>query len=106
MARGLCAAFNKRMGSYRFGNGLAAGLRYVALKGEQRELHTLDAALRTALANSEYTDHVLPQGAVIFDEAGENINSAGVLIQIQDGKQVIVYPKEYAENEIIDEEGK
>ena len=63
-------------------------------------------ALRTALANSEYTDHVLPQGAVIFDEAGENINSAGVLIQIQDGKQVIVYPKEYAENEIIDEEGK
>lgn len=63
-------------------------------------------ALHTALAASEYTDHVLPQGAVIFDEAGENINSAGVLIQIQDGKQVIVYPKEYAENEIISEEGK
>lgn len=62
-------------------------------------------ALRNALAESEYTDHVLPQGAVVFDDAGENINSAGVLIQIQDGKQVIVYPKEYAENEIINKEG-
>ncbi len=58
--------------------------------------------LREALVASSYTDHVLPQGAVIFDEAGENINSAGVLIQIQDGKQVIVYPEAYAENEIID----
>ncbi len=61
-------------------------------------------ALRTALAASEYKDHVLPQGEVIFDESGENINSAGVLIQIQNGRQVIVYPKEYAENEIIYEE--
>ena len=58
-------------------------------------------ALRQALAESEYTEHVLPQGAVIFDETGENINAAGVLIQIQDGKQKIVYPEEYAEAEIM-----
>ena len=59
------------------------------------------AALRDALADTNMTEHLLPQGAIIFDEAGENINSAGVLIQIQDGKQVIVFPKEYAEGEII-----
>ena len=59
------------------------------------------AALRDALAETNMTEHLLPQGAIIFDEAGENINSAGVLIQIQDGKQVIVFPKEYAEGEII-----
>lgn len=58
-------------------------------------------ALRNALAETDMTDHLLPQEEVIFDEAGENINSAGVLIQIQNGKQVIVYPKEYAEGEII-----
>lgn len=60
-------------------------------------------ALRDSLADSQYTDHVLPQKTVIFDEAGENINAAGVLIQIQNGKQVIVYPKEYAEGKIINQ---
>lgn len=58
-------------------------------------------ALRDALADTNMTEHLLPQEEIIFDEAGENINSAGVLIQIQDGKQVIVFPKEYAEGEII-----
>ncbi len=53
--------------------------------------------LRNAIANSEYTDHILPQDAVIFDETGENINSAGVLINIQNAEHVIVYPKEYVE---------
>ncbi len=58
-------------------------------------------ALRTALSETNMTDHLLPQNEIIFDEAGENINSAGVLIQIQDGKQVIVYPEKYAEGEAI-----
>ncbi len=58
-------------------------------------------AIRDALASSDIENHVLPQGNIAFDEAGENINSAGVLIQIQNGKQVIVFPKEYAEGEII-----
>lgn len=60
-------------------------------------------ALRDALAQTDMTDHLLPQNEIVFDEAGENINSAGVLIQIQQGKQVIVYPEEYAEGEIIRE---
>ncbi len=63
-------------------------------QSEERE------ALRTALSETKMTDHVLPQGEIVFDEAGENINSAGVLIQIQNGKQVIIYPEEYAEGEI------
>ncbi|MBQ9941567.1 MAG: ABC transporter substrate-binding protein, partial [Christensenellaceae bacterium] len=58
-------------------------------------------ALRDALAETALDDHVLPQGTILFDETGENINSAGVLIQIQGGKQVIVYPEEYAEAEMI-----
>ena len=55
-------------------------------------------AVRDAIAASEIYDHVLPQGVIKFDEKGENINSAGVLVEIKDGKHVIVFPEEYADH--------
>lgn len=54
--------------------------------------------VRTALAQSKISEHVLPQGVIEFDEKGENINSAGVLVQIRNGKHVIVFPEEYADD--------
>ena len=54
-------------------------------------------SVRDAIAASEITEHVLPQGVIKFDETGENINSAGVLVEIKDGKHVIVFPEEYAD---------
>ena len=54
-------------------------------------------AVRDAIAASEITEHVLPQGVIKFDETGENINSAGVLVEIKNGKHVIVFPEEYAD---------
>ena len=57
--------------------------------------------LRKAIAETDMADHVLPQGNIKFDEKGENVGAAGVLVQIQNGKHVIVYPKEYAEGTII-----
>lgn len=54
-------------------------------------------SVRDAIAKSEIYEHVLPQGVIKFDETGENINSAGVLVEIQDGKHVIVFPEEYAD---------
>ena len=54
-------------------------------------------SLRTALAETCLDEHILPQAAIEFDETGENIRSAGVMIQIQNGKQVIVYPEEYVD---------
>lgn len=54
--------------------------------------------VRTALAQSKISEHVLPQGVIEFDETGENINSAGVLVQIRNGKHVIVFPEEYADD--------
>ena len=44
---------------------------------------------------------MLPQAAIEFDEQGENIRSAGVMIKIQDGRQMVVFPEEYAETTII-----
>lgn len=55
------------------------------------------AKLRDAIAASEIEEHVLPQGVIKFDERGENVNSAGVLVEIRDGKHVIVFPEEYSD---------
>lgn len=57
--------------------------------------------LRDSLASCCIKEHVLPQPSISFDSTGEGVDSAGVLIQIQNGKQVIVYPLEYAESEYI-----
>lgn len=54
-------------------------------------------SVRDAIASAEIHEHVLPQGTILFDETGENINSAGVLVEIRDGKHVIVFPEEYAD---------
>ena len=55
--------------------------------------------VRDALSTTRLTSHVLPQDVIEFDATGENIHSAGVLIQIQDARQVIVYPEEYADHD-------
>ena len=52
----------------------------------------------TILFTHDLHDHVLPQGVIRFDETGENVNSAGVLVEIRDGKHVIVYPEAYADD--------
>ena len=55
-------------------------------------------AVRDAIAASEIYEHVLPQGVIKFDDRGENINSAGVLVRIENGSHVIVFPQEYADS--------
>ncbi|MCQ2497056.1 MAG: ABC transporter substrate-binding protein [Lachnospiraceae bacterium] len=63
-----------------------------------RRADTDDAnSVRDALAAADIKEHILPQGDIVFDESGENINSAGVLVRIEDAKHVIVYPEEYAD---------
>lgn len=56
------------------------------------------AKLRDAIAAAQIEEHVLPQGVIRFDENGENVNSAGVLVEIRDGKHVIVYPEAYSDD--------
>ena len=55
--------------------------------------------LRNKIASSRIENHVLPQGVIEFDENGENINSAGVLVQIENGRHKIVFPEEYADSD-------
>lgn len=68
----------------------------------ERAGSTDSAAVVEALRSTNIEDHVLAQsGAITFDEKGENVNAAGVLVQIQNGKHVVVYPEEFAESELI-----
>lgn len=75
---------------------------YVIADALERAGTTDSKALRDAFRQTEIAEHVLAQsGAIAFDEKGENINAAGVLVQIQNGKHVVVYPTEFAEADII-----
>ena len=55
------------------------------------------AAVRDALAKSNITDHILPQGPIVFGPDGQNINATAPMMQIQGGAVKVVWPKEFAE---------
>ncbi|KKM10121.1 hypothetical protein SY88_15920 [Clostridiales bacterium PH28_bin88] len=67
----------------------------------ERAASTDKDKIREALAQTNMADHILPHKEVKFNEAGENINAAGVITQIQNGKHVVVFPEEYAEAKLI-----
>ncbi|MEQ8951791.1 ABC transporter substrate-binding protein, partial [Parvibaculum sp.] len=53
-------------------------------------------AVRDALSE---TDIMTFYGPIRFDETGKNVSKPTVLFQVQDGKYVVVYPREFAEAE-------
>jgi branched-chain amino acid transport system substrate-binding protein len=55
-------------------------------------------AIREALTATNFDDFLLPHpGPIAFDETGENINARPVLMQVQDGSVLQVWPPELAE---------
>ena len=75
---------------------------YVIADALERAGSSDSEALKKALHETNIEDHVLAQaGPITFDEKGENVNAAGVLVQIQNGKHVVVYPMEFAEAGLI-----
>ncbi len=55
-------------------------------------------ALRDAMASIEADSILASLGPVSFDETGENTNASPIVMQIQDGKVVQVYPEAVAES--------
>ena len=53
--------------------------------------------LRDAIARTNLTDQILTQESIRFDDSGEAINATPALIQVQNGKPVVVGPAKYAE---------
>ncbi len=82
-----------------------AAYSYMAVKvlidAIERAGSTDRSKIRDALAQTNYTDHILPQGPIIFDETGQNINAQAVLNQIFDGQSLVVYPEEYKQVEPV-----
>ena len=84
----------------------AAVLSYDALRviaAAIEEAGTADpVAIRDAIAGMTFEDHVLPyEGAIEFDETGETIVAAPVVMQVQDGAIYQVWPEAVAEREPI-----
>jgi len=81
--------------------GPNAAYAYTAVKvlidAIERAGSTDTQKIRDALAETNYTDHILPQGPIVFDETGQNVNAQAVLTQIMDGQSLVVYPEEYQE---------
>jgi branched-chain amino acid transport system substrate-binding protein len=59
------------------------------------------AKIREALATTNLADHILPQGPIHFDKAGENANAQPALLQNQGGKTVVVGPPSFAETKAV-----
>jgi branched-chain amino acid transport system substrate-binding protein len=59
------------------------------------------AKIREALATTNLADHILPQGPIHFDKAGENANAQPALLQNQGGKTVVVGPLSFAEAKAV-----
>jgi len=55
-------------------------------------------ALRDAISSIEADTLLASLGPVAFNEAGENVNASPIVMQVQDGKIVQVYPEAVAES--------
>ncbi len=89
----------------KFGEGLAfthqGAYAYTAVKvladAIERAKSTNGDAIREALTKTNFANHILPQGPIVFDETGQNKNAGIALLQLQNGKPVVVLPDRYAE---------
>ena len=71
---------------------------YVIADAIERAGSADPGAIREALAATDYSEYLLPYpGNIQFDETGENVNARPVLMQVQDGEVVQVWPTDLAE---------
>lgn len=85
----------------------AAVLAYQSVEVIAEAMKTMDdptdsVALAEAIRAVEVSDPLLTfPGPIQFDEAGENINASPVVMQVQDGQVLQVFPEEFSEAEPI-----
>ena len=81
---------------------LAYQAMYIIADAVERAGSTDPAAIRDALAETNYADHILPySGPITFDDTGENEVAKPVVMQVQDGAVSQVWPTDLAESEPI-----
>jgi branched-chain amino acid transport system substrate-binding protein len=79
---------------------LAYQAMYVIADAVERAGSGDPAAIRDGLAETNYADHILPYiGPITFDETGETAAASPVVMQVQDGAVVQVWPPDLAESD-------
>lgn len=97
-AKAVFAAYEKRFNSTLTSHGVQAYTVIHVIKDALERAGSADRdKLRDALAKTNLSDHILPQDAIKFDDTGENVNASPALLQVQNGKPVVVGPARFAE---------
>jgi branched-chain amino acid transport system substrate-binding protein len=97
-AKAVFAAYEKRFSSTLTSHGVQAYTVIYVVKDALERAGSADRdKLRDALAKTNLADHILPQDAIKFDDTGENVNASPALLQVQNGKPVVVGPARFAE---------
>jgi branched-chain amino acid transport system substrate-binding protein len=97
-ARAVFAAYQKKFGSTMSNHGVQGYQVAFVLKDSLERAASADREkIRDAIAKTNLTDQILTQESIRFDDTGEGINATPALIQVQNGKPVVVGPAKYAE---------
>jgi branched-chain amino acid transport system substrate-binding protein len=97
-ARAVFDAYQKKFGSTMANHGVQGyQVTFVLKDSLERAASTDRDKIRDAIAKTNLTDQILTQDAIRFDDSGEGINATPALIQVQNGKPVVVGPARFAE---------
>jgi branched-chain amino acid transport system substrate-binding protein len=97
-SRAVFDAYQKKFGSTMSNHGVQGYQVMFVLKDSlERAASTDRDKIRDAIAKTNLTDQILTQDAIRFDDSGEGINATPALIQVQNGKPVVVGPARFAE---------
>jgi branched-chain amino acid transport system substrate-binding protein len=97
-ARAVFDAYQKKFGSSMSNHSVQGYQVTFVLKDSLERAGSTDRdKLRDAIAKTNLTDQILTQESIRFDDSGEAINATPALIQVQNGKPVVVGPAKYAE---------
>ncbi|HEY3067141.1 MAG TPA: ABC transporter substrate-binding protein [Methylomirabilota bacterium] len=97
-AKAVFDAYQKRFNATLTSHGVQAYTVIGVLRDAlERAASTDRDKLRDAIARTNLADHILPQDAIKFDDTGENANASPALLQVQNGRPVVVGPARFAE---------
>ena len=97
-AKAVFETYQKKFGSTMSNHGVQGYQVTFVLKDSLERAASMDRdKIRDAIAKTNLTDQILTQDAIRFDDSGEGINATPALIQVQNGKPVVVGPARFAE---------
>jgi branched-chain amino acid transport system substrate-binding protein len=97
-AKRVFEAYQKRFNATLTSHGVQAyAVVHVLKDALERAASTDRDKVRDALAKTNLADHILPQDAIRFDDTGENANASPALLQVQNGRALVVGPARFAE---------